>query len=441
MTSGPAPVPGTDDTDRPHWWHHTGMRRLAALAPGWRLYDEVQRHTQYDRELRTDMQRRRLRTVLDIAPRGAATAPADPDPFAELSRWPVMPKRRFLAELDGLRTNLVEPPDLLRVSTSGKTGDPVVIDHEEQLLVENLANQLRMFAAYGLSPGVRVLRVSCDPRHPLVTFVPQPVHATSVQVRLNVCRVDDVNADFVGRLCREFAPEVVWGPPMEQLVAARKIRSGLLGGLSPRMLWTYGDQLDAHTRQVLTTVYAAPLRDLYSLDEFGSLAWECPEAPGTYHINEERVLVERADDGALVMTNLINRAMAIIRYRPEDRARLLPEPCPCGRTLRRIADIEGRQRGMLVDRTGTLLSVEPLRVHLEALPLRRWRVSQDEPGTFTVSIVPTDEVDARALADGYAELFDQNAVTVRAVSADELDPDGDRFRLIATQRHLAGRIP
>jgi phenylacetate-CoA ligase len=416
------------------------MRRLAALAPGWRLYHEVQRHTQYDRELRTDVQRRRLRTVLDVAPRAATAGPPDPDPFAELARWPVMPKRRFLAELDGLRTNLVEPPDLLRVSTSGKTGDPVVVDHEEQLLVENLANELRMFAAYGLAPGIRVLRVSCDPRHELVTFVPQPTHATSVQLRLNVSLVDASNAGFVDRLFQEFAPDVVWGPPMEQLATAEKVRSGLLGGFSARMLWTYGDRLDESARRLLTTVHGAPLRDLYSLDEFGSLAWECAEAPGTYHVNEERVLLERADDGGLVMTNLINRAMAIIRYRPEDCARLVAEPCPCGRTLQRIADIEGRQRGALVGRSGTPLSVEPLRVHLEGLPLRRWQVSQDEPGTFTVSVVAADDIDLRALADAYRELFDQNSVTVRTVSADEPDPGDGQFRLFATQAHLAARL-
>jgi hypothetical protein len=332
MPAGPAPVPGTDDTDRPHWWHQTGMRRLAALAPGWRLYDEVHRHTQYDRELRTDMQRRRLRTLLDIAPRETATGPTDPDPFAELSRWPVMPKRRFLIEIERLRTNLVEPADLLRVSTSGKTGEPVVVDHEEQLLVENLANQLRMFAAYGLSPGIRVLGVSCDPRDPLVTFVSQPTHATSVQVRLNVSLVNETNTEFVERLCREFGPDVVWGPPMEQLVTATKIRSGLLDGIGPCMLRPYGDRLDEVTRHALTSVHGAPLRDLYSLDEFGSLAWECPEAPDTYHVNEERVLMERADDGALVMTNLINRAMAIIRYRPEDRARPAPSRRPANLT-------------------------------------------------------------------------------------------------------------
>lgn len=108
---------------------------------------------------------------------------------------------------------------------------------------------------------------------------------------------------------------------MEQLAAAVKIRSGLLGGVGPRIVWTYGDRVDKLSRQVLTGVHAAPLRDLYSLDEFVSLAWECPDAPGTYHVNQEGVVVERADDGALVMTNLINRAMVIIRYRPEGRAR------------------------------------------------------------------------------------------------------------------------
>ena len=130
---------------------------------------------------------------------------------------------------------------------------------------------------------------------------------------------------------------------MEQLAAAVKIRSGLLGGVGRRIVWTYGDRVDKLSRQVLTGVHAAPLRNLYSLDEFGSLAWECPDAPGTYHVNQEGVVVERADDGALVMTNLINRAMVTEKPRGSGAVTEVMFPAascaltvwlPCGSTTR-----------------------------------------------------------------------------------------------------------
>ena len=453
MPDGSAPVPGTHRQDRPNWWYDTGLRRTAALTPGWRLYDEVHRHTQYDTERRAGLQRRRLATVLDAASRtGARRVRLTPsgDPLAELSGWPVMPKRRFVAELDRLRTDLVDPADVLRIRTSGRTGDPVVVDHEEQLLVENMANQLRTFAAYDLRPGMRFLRVSCDPRHQMVSFVAHPAHPGTVQLTLNVARLDAANAAFVGRLCQEFAPDAVWGPPMEQLVTACRIRSGLLPDLDVRVVLTFGDRLTAATRQVLASVHGAPVHDLYSLDEFGPLAWECPQAPGTYHVNEERVLLERDDDGALVMTNLINRAMAIIRYRPEDHARIVEAPCPCGRTLLRITDIVGRQRGLLIDRDGVPLAVEPLELCLDRLPLRHWRISQDEPGVVSAEIVPgsgADPADLRAIVDRKLyELFNLKASAVRLARPDDFGfgPDEPaqnfQFRLFTTQDRAVERF-
>ncbi len=38
----------------------------------------------------------------------------------------------------------------------------------------------------------------------------------------------------------------------------------------------------------------------------------------------------------------------MIRYRTRDLTRIIPEPCPCGRTLRRIQRIIGRSDDMLI---------------------------------------------------------------------------------------------
>jgi phenylacetate-CoA ligase len=40
----------------------------------------------------------------------------------------------------------------------------------------------------------------------------------------------------------------------------------------------------------------------------------------------------------------------MIRYRTRDLTRLMPEPCPCGRTLRRMSRITGRTDDMLIIR-------------------------------------------------------------------------------------------
>ena len=42
--------------------------------------------------------------------------------------------------------------------------------------------------------------------------------------------------------------------------------------------------------------------------------------------------------------------MPILRYRTRDLTRILPEPCPCGRTHRRLSRIAGRADDMLIVR-------------------------------------------------------------------------------------------
>jgi phenylacetate-coenzyme A ligase PaaK-like adenylate-forming protein len=42
------------------------------------------------------------------------------------------------------------------------------------------------------------------------------------------------------------------------------------------------------------------------------------------------------------LTNLYNHAMPLIRYEITDEITVLPQPCPCGSTMRCIGDIQGR---------------------------------------------------------------------------------------------------
>ena len=102
--------------------------------------------------------------------------------------------------------------------------------------------------------------------------------------------------------------------------------------------------------------------DNYGLSEVmgPGVAGECLHQNGL-HINEDHFLVEVIDPdtleqvkvgevGELVITTLTKEAFPMIRYRTRDLTRLIPEPCPCGRTLRRMARITGRTDDMLIIR-------------------------------------------------------------------------------------------
>jgi phenylacetate-CoA ligase len=100
--------------------------------------------------------------------------------------------------------------------------------------------------------------------------------------------------------------------------------------------------------------------DNYGLSEImgPGVAGECRECNGL-HINEDHFLIEILDPatlepvspgevGELVITTLTKEAFPVIRYRTRDLTRLLPEPCPCGRTFSRMSRILGRTDDMLI---------------------------------------------------------------------------------------------
>ncbi|MFP7754987.1 phenylacetate--CoA ligase family protein [Thermodesulfobacteriota bacterium B35] len=100
--------------------------------------------------------------------------------------------------------------------------------------------------------------------------------------------------------------------------------------------------------------------DNYGLSEVmgPGVAGECQECNGL-HINEDHFLLEVIDPetlepvapgevGELVVTTLTKEAFPMIRYRTRDLTRLIPEPCPCGRTFTRMQRVMGRTDDMLI---------------------------------------------------------------------------------------------
>src|SRR5271157_5452653 len=100
--------------------------------------------------------------------------------------------------------------------------------------------------------------------------------------------------------------------------------------------------------------------DIYGLTEIAGpgVAIECCAQKGL-HLFEDHFYPEIVDpetgeplaegcEGELVVTTLSKRAMPMIRYRTRDITALIPEPCPCGRTLRRMRRIARRSDDMII---------------------------------------------------------------------------------------------
>jgi len=86
---------------------------------------------------------------------------------------------------------------------------------------------------------------------------------------------------------------------------------------------------------------------MYSSEECGTIAIQCPDNPSVYHVMEN-IIVEVDTDGGIIVTNLTNPYVR--RYKHGDHIEL--GECHCGRTLQTIKTIHGRVRNMLVLENG-----------------------------------------------------------------------------------------
>jgi len=124
-----------------------------------------------------------------------------------------------------------------------------------------------------------------------------------------------------------------------------------------RELRTVGETLAPALRERARALWNVPVTDIYSSEEAGIVALQCPSGSGLYHVMAESVKVEILDEagapcppgavGRVVVSTLNNFAMPLFRYEVGDYAEAGP-PCPCGRGLPTLARILGRRRNMLV---------------------------------------------------------------------------------------------
>lgn len=122
---------------------------------------------------------------------------------------------------------------------------------------------------------------------------------------------------------------------------------------------------EAHSEESRRKIEAALGLDAYNsygLSEMNGpgVAFECGQKRGM-HLWEDQYLLEIIDPGngeplpdghrgELVLTSLGREAMPLLRYRTRDITAVIPEPCACGRTHRRLTRITGRTDDMLIVR-------------------------------------------------------------------------------------------
>ena len=110
------------------------------------------------------------------------------------------------------------------------------------------------------------------------------------------------------------------------MLFARFLRERGIRAYRPQSLVTSAEMLEEEDRRTLEEVFGCPVFNRYGCREVSVIASECPAHSGL-HVNAECLLVEietpsgpadPGEVGAILVTDLLNLAMPLIRYRIGD---------------------------------------------------------------------------------------------------------------------------
>ena len=122
---------------------------------------------------------------------------------------------------------------------------------------------------------------------------------------------------------------------------------------------------------------------MYSSEECGTIAIQCPDNPEVMHVMEN-IIVEVDDDGGIIITSLSNPYVK--RYKHGDHIEM--GECNCGRTLQTIKKIQGRVRNMFVmpngDKKWPMIGSKD---YYEKFGIKRYQAIQTDLKTIELSII------------------------------------------------------
>jgi phenylacetate-CoA ligase len=215
--------------------------------------------------------------------------------------------------------------------------------------------------------------------------------------------IDADNIDgFIDRI-RSHQPVLVDGYAESLNFLAQYVASGRNPGFAPLAMMSSAQELPDHTRIEIEKGFATRVFDKYGSREFSGIAYQCA-ASVAHHVMDESYIVEILVDGRparpgevgeIVVTDLNNYSVPLIRYRIGDLAEAVDDsaPCQCGRSLSRIGRIMGRTQAIVHCADGTWLPGTFFAHFFKDYGhvIRHYQIVQREKGSFTLNLVPHDD--------------------------------------------------
>jgi phenylacetate-CoA ligase len=419
-------------------WRRRYFRAYAALMPvhHWtishnapRYLDELRRTQWLPRAEIEQLQLRRLQRLLQHAYdhvgyyrevfQDAGIAPRDVRTLDDLRRLPSLTKQALRENLyfDLLSDNH-DKRKILKVVTSGSTGEPLALFCDRFQLDMRWANTFRNVEWTGYRFPDRQVRLW----HATIGLSRVQAFKEHLDAFLSgrkffpVFGLDDATIRRYLAYVRRTRPALLDGYAEAFNVVANFLAREPTPDLRAGAVISSAQTLPPETRALIEGAFGCRVFDKYGAREFSGIAHEC-DAHGGYHVNAESYIVEVVRDGRpaaegevgeVLVTDLNNRCVPLVRYRLGDLAVATSAACPCGRGLPLLERVIGRLQSIVLGTNGRYLPATFFAHFFKEFEyaVARYQVVQDVRDRLDVRIIrrsrfgrETEQRIVRGLAD------------------------------------------
>jgi phenylacetate-CoA ligase len=333
--------------------------------------------------------------------------PDDVRSLDDLRHIPILTKTDLREQAERLRSDAYRTQTVFEKTTSGSTGVPLRVFVDEPAMRWKQACTLRSDLWSGYRYGGRIAKVWGNPEYRhfglkgrLRNFFVD--RATYLDTR----GIDDARLDAFVETLRRKPPSLLFGHAHSLYLLACHLKRRGIGSIRPDGIISAAMMLHDWQRETIEEVFRTPVTNRYGCEEVSLIASECEVHRGL-HLNADSVYAEVVRDdrfpqtdggGPLVVTDLCNRAMPLIRYQLGDVVVPTDRRCPCGRGLPLIEKVVGREADYVLAPDGKLVSgislTENFALHIPGTA--QVQIVQTERTRLTLRIVPDAEFDGHS---------------------------------------------
>ena len=281
--------------------------------------------------------------------------PAQVHSLEELITIPLLTKDHVRNQYQDLQASIQSARSTIK-TTGGSTGAPVTIRKSSKSMAKELAATWRGYEWAGIDIGDRQARFWGVPADKTNYFRSKLIDKVTNRIRLSAFSFKDRDLENYVMKVTNFKPKYFYGyVSMLRQFGEYVLKHNKTKHFDISAIITTAEVLTQADREVIESAFGVKVYNEYGCGEIGTIAHECEH--GQLHINSENIIVEILDEsgervpsgqiGEIVVTELNNTLMPLIRYQMKDFGSLSNESCKCGRNLPVLQKIQGRAYDIL----------------------------------------------------------------------------------------------